>query len=360
MQQRIVTWGEIGTDKKALITIQLDEAESKILITAFPKEMVSKELQNEIFVEWKNGGNNTFPETTYQWTIDANQDNILPENVKVERPEIVTQAQLKWSRKLMSAKLMLLLTNETELILQKLDTVQQYDQNLWNTAKNQWDKIAEYQKKGEITWEQTTQLKEKINHVFDALKAFKRLTNELDTQQSNQLIKKMEQQIDDLQAMLIYPDKWKQITTDLKKTQEEIKNTALNWNIKRKLFANIDSIYADLKKYRTNENINKSKTRITELKKILTSLEESIQREKNNYNMQIEKMQHYTKGKMPLQEIESKLSYITNRIKQKESKIADIKKTMQEVEKIIAKEEYKIDQNKTQNEENQTITTSNS
>ncbi|QQR98148.1 MAG: hypothetical protein IPK18_01000 [Sphingobacteriales bacterium] len=51
MQQRIVMWGEIGTDNNALITIELKEAETKVYIYAFPKEMVTKELQDKIFVE---------------------------------------------------------------------------------------------------------------------------------------------------------------------------------------------------------------------------------------------------------------------------------------------------------------------
>lgn len=345
MQQRIVMWGEIGTDNKALITIQLAESESKIYINAFPKESVTKELQDQIFVEWKNGGEISFPETSYQWIIDANQDNILPDNVKVERPDIVTQTQHKWARKLMSAKVMQLLTDECELILQNIDSIKDYDQKIWDKAKQQWDKIADYQKKGEITWEQTSFLKEKINLVFDGLKAMKRITSEHDVEQSRVLAKTFEMQIEKLQSMLIYPDQWKKMQDDLKKVQDELKEAPIRWNGKRNLYDKINAIYDDLKKYRATENINKSKSRIKQLNQILAGVIESIEREKDNYNMQVEKMQHYTRGRIQLDEIKNRFNYILDRIKEKEKKAEDIKKTIIDVEKILSKEEYKKEQN---------------
>jgi hypothetical protein len=352
MQQRIVMWGEIGTDNKALVTIQLLENDAKIIINAFPKDTVTKELQDKIFVEWKNGGEIEFPETTFQWTIDANQDNILPENVKVERPELITQIQHKWSRKIMSAKVMQLLTDETEHILQSIDSIQNYDQKLWDKAKQQWDKIADYQKKGEVTWEQTTFLKEKINLVFDALKAVKRITSEHDIEQSRILSKNFEATIEQLQNKLIYPDEWKHIFEELKKIQEELKEAPIRWNSKKNLYDKINSIYDDLKKYRATENINKSKSRIKQLNQILSGIYESINREKDNYEMQVEKMQHYTRGRVQLDEIKNRFSYILDRIKEKENKAENIKKTIAEVEKLLAKEEYRKEKNQKENTAN--------
>jgi hypothetical protein len=352
MQQRIVMWGEIGTDNKALVTIQLLENDAKIIINAFPKDSVTKELQDKIFVEWKNGGEIEFPETTFQWTIDANQDNILPENVKVERPELITQTQHKWSRKIMSAKVMQLLTDETEHILQNIDSIQNYDQKLWDKAKQQWDKIADYQKKGEITWEQTTLLKEKINLVFDALKAVKRITSENDVEQSRILSKNFEATIEKLQNKLIYPDQWKHIFEELKKIQEELKEAPIRWNSKKNLYDKINSIYDDLKKYRATENINKSKSRIKQLNQILSGIYDSINREKDNYEIQVEKMQHYTRGRVQLDEIKNRFNYILDRIKEKENKAENIKKTIAEVEKLLAKEEYRKEKNQKENTAN--------
>lgn len=344
MQQRIVTWGEIGTDLKALITIELDEANANIIINAFPKEKVSKELQDAIFNEWKNGGNFQFPETTYQWTVDAQQDNILPNNVRVDRPILITEAQSLWSRKLMSAKLNQLLNEEVTLLNQQLEGLKEFEQSLWDKAKTQWDKIADYQKKAEISWEQTTILKDKINLIFDSLKALKRINHEGDEEKTLQISKAFNKVIDELEDKLIYPDEWNNIFNELKKIQTNLKESPIKWSAKRKLQNKINDIYAALKKYRSTEFINKSKARIKQLNQILSGFKENIERDKENYKMQVEKMQHYTRGKLSETELQERFSHLFDRIKSKEEKIKNISKTINDIERDIQKEQNRQEQ----------------
>lgn len=337
MQQRLVLWGEIGTDRKALIAIRLEEETARIHVHALPKETVSKTIQDAI-VGWKNGGDFEFPETAYSWVMDANQDKILPDDVRVEKPEMITQAQALWSKKLMSTRINQLLTEETALLTEKAEVATDFDQGIWDKAKQQWDKIAGYQKKGEISWEQTTVLKEKINNIFDSLKAVRRLHSEQDEQQAHVIFKQLENKIQDLQNKLIYPDEWKHIFGELKKTQEEIKNATMKWGQKRNLYDLVNGIFHDLRKYRSTEVINKTKSRITQLNKILDGLRDSIARDAENLKAQVEKMQHYTRGKLSEDEIKKSFSHITDRIRDKEKKAEGIKKTLHELKQDIDKE----------------------
>jgi hypothetical protein len=337
MQQRLVLWGEIGMDRKALVAIRLEEEQAKIYVHAIPKEQVTKEVQDAI-VGWKNGGEFEFPASAFSWVMDANQDAILPEEVRVEKPDMITQAQTIWSKKLMSTRINLLLTEETDLLIQKAELANDYDQGLWDKAKQQWDKIAAYQKKGEINWDQTTALKEKINGVFDTLKAVRRLHSEQDEQQSHIIYKQIEAKVQDLQNKLIYPDEWKQIFNELKKAQEEIKNATMKWGQKRQLYDAVNSIFNDLRKYRSTEVINKTRSRMTQLNKILDGMRDSITRDAENLKAQVEKMQHYTRGKLSVEEIQKSFSHITDRIKEKEKKAEGIKKTIAELKNEIEKE----------------------
>jgi hypothetical protein len=351
MNTRIVLWGEIGTDRKALVAIHLEEATAKIHIYAFPKEQVTKELQDALFVEWKNGGDFEFPETAIHWEVDANSDTILPETVKVERPEVVLQSQHKWSKKLMSSRINQLLADEIKFLEEKASAIGEYDQALWDKAKAQWEKIFSYQKKNEISWEQTTALKERINAVFDALKAVKRINNENEDQANAVLVKQYNKRIEDLQSKLIYPDQWKLIFEDLKKIQAELKELPIRWNHKRALYNSVNAIYDDLKKYRATEIITKTQGRITQLQKILDGLKDSIARDQENYNMQVEKMQHYTRGKLPEDEIKSRFSFITDRMKEKETKAEGIRHTIAQLKSEIEKEKKQ----QTEREEQQRI-----
>lgn len=338
MNTRLVMWGEIGTDRKALITFNLEEENAKIHIYAFPRENVTKEIQDALFVEWKNGGDYTFPENAIHWEIDANSDTILPENMKVDRLDTVLQSQHKWGKKLMSSKINQLLSDEVKLLEEKASVVAEYDQTLWDKAKAQWEKIASYQKKNEISWEQTSVLKDKINTVFEALKAVKRINNENDDQANAVLLKSYFKRIEDLQSKLIYNDQWKFIFDELKKIQAELKDATMRWNHKRSLYNQVNAIFDDLRKYRTTEVISKTKERITQLTKILDGLKDSIARDNESYQLQVEKMQHYTRNKLTPEELQKRFGFIIERTKEKETKAEGIKQTIAQLKAEIEKE----------------------
>jgi len=338
MNTRLVLWGEIGTDRKALLTVHLDEAAAKIHLHAFPKEEVTKEIQDALFIEWKNGGEFTFPENAIHWEIDANSDTILPENVKVDRLDVVLQSQHKWGKKLMSSRINQLLTDEVKLLEEKASVVAEYDQSLWDKAKAQWEKISSYQKKNEISWEQTTVLKDKINSIFESLKAVKRISNENEDQANSVLIKNYHKRIEDLQAKLIYNDQWKYIFDELKKIQAELKEAAMRWNQKRAIYNQVNAIFDDLRKYRMTEMVGKTQGRITQLTKILDGLKDSIARDNEMYQQQVEKMQHYTRGKLSVEELKSRFGNILERTKEKETKAEGIKQTIAQLKADIERE----------------------
>ncbi len=338
MNTRLVLWGEIGTDRKALIAIHLDEQTAKIHTYAFPKEEASKEIQDMLFVEWKNGGEFTFPENTIHWEIDANNDSILPEEVKVDRIQTVLQAQHSWSKKLMSAKINQLLEDEVKLLEEKASVVAEYDQTLWDKTKVQWEKIASYQKKNEITWEQTSALKLKIDTIFNALKAVKRINTENEEHANATLVKSYLKRIEELQAKLIYNDQWNSIVEELKKIQAEIKDIQMRWSHKRNIYDAINAIFDDLKKYRTTERVSKTSDRIQQLTKIAKGLQDSIDRDKESYQAQVEKMQHYTRGKLSTDELLTRFGYILDKTKEKETKVAGIMQTIAQLKNELQKE----------------------
>ncbi|MFN8295592.1 MAG: hypothetical protein U0T69_05320 [Chitinophagales bacterium] len=338
MNTRLVLWGEIGTDRKALIAIHLDEETAKIHTYAFPKEEVTKEIQDALFVEWKNGGEYIFPDSAIHWELDANSDSILPAEVKVERLDVVLQSQHKWSKKLMSSKINQLLSDEVKLLEEKASVVAEYDQTLWDKAKAQWEKIASYQKKNEISWEQTTVLKDKINSVFEALKAVKRINNENEDHANAVLIKSYYKRIEDLQTKLIYNDQWKFIFDELKKIQAELKDINIRWNHKRNIYNQVNAIFDDLRKYRLTEVLTKTNSRIAQLTKIMQGLKDSVARDMESYNMQVEKMQHYTRGKLSVDELKNRFGYILDKTKEKEEKIKGIEQTITQLKKDIEKE----------------------
>ena len=75
----------------------------------------------------------------------------------------------------MSTRLNEVLVEEINLIDQKLQNINDFDQQLWDKTKDLWAKISDYRKQGELSWEHTDVLKGRINEIFDGIKALKRI-----------------------------------------------------------------------------------------------------------------------------------------------------------------------------------------
>ena len=355
MNTRLVLWGEISTDRKALIAIYLDEATAKVHFYAFPKDELDKATQDALFIEWKKGGDFVFPENTLHWETNAGSDTILPTEIIVDRVDLILQSQHKWSKKLMSSKIHQLLDDEIHLLKEKADVLPAYDQTLWDAAKTQWEKIASYHKQNEISWEQTAALKEKINAIFDALKAIKRLDHENEDQANSILIKSYLNRIEELQAKIIYNDQWKAIIDELKKIQTELKEIPMRWADKRKIYTKINNIFDDLKNYKSADFIAKTEERIRQLTKIANGIRTAVQRDSNNFSSQVEKLQHYTKGKLSAEELKSRFGFVADKNNEKSQKLAGIEQTIAQLKKEIEKaQKQKINKQavQTHNEEN--------
>ena len=239
----------------------------------------------------------------------------------------------------MSARLNEVLVEEANLIEQKLENIQDYDQQLWDKTKELWAKISDYRKKGELSWEHTDFLKAKINSIFDGLKAVKRIDVEKTDEESVHNFKEFLRKIEEQTAKLIYPDEWDKVFENLKVIQADIKDYALSWRHKRVLFDKLNDTFLDLRKYKKAEFINKTKDRIKNLNTTIGGIISSVQRDKENYQTQFEKLMHYTRGKLSETEAAQRLGYILSRIKEKEDKIKNIKDTIDSLVKQVSKEE---------------------
>lgn len=99
----------------------------------------------------------------------------------------------------------------------------------------------------------------------------------------------------------------------------------------------MNAIFDDLRKYRMTEVLSRTNGRISQLTKILHGLKDSIARDVESYNQQVEKMQHYTRGKLSIDELKTRFGYILDKTKEKEEKVAGIEQTIAQLKKDIEK-----------------------
>jgi len=197
MQQHLVVWGDIGTDHKALIAIKLVVESNQVVYRAFPEEDVTKQLQDQLFIVWKNGGEFEFPEDVPTWTVDAAEDNILPAEIRLHKPHLLVNAQRNWNKKVALDSTFKLLGDKLHVLELELDGLREYDKSLWDRTRSLWDEILDLRKKEELGWQSADELKLRINIIFDALKAFRRLNQEKNYDESLALFKLFGKRADD-------------------------------------------------------------------------------------------------------------------------------------------------------------------
>lgn len=340
MQQHLVLWGDIGTDRKALLAIHLNEAQSKVWIHAFPKERVDQVLQDQLFA-WRNGGEFQFPEDIPVWEVDANGDSLLPREIRVDKPELINRAQSDWGKLIMSTRLFNVCKEELQLFKQLVTSGTEKVDEQWNRAQELAQKYADMKKERDLTWEQAGVLKTELDTVFDMLKAKKRLTSEKDKEQHKKLTQDLEKQIEAQRTALIYPEEWNNIFDQLRKIQDKVKDAPLGWGHKRTLFDQINSVFDSLKQYRKSQNETHLKDRIGKLTKILKGIEENMQKDKESLQAQKDKLSHYIRGNKSSGDWGGLLKITEDRIKEKEEKAADIRKTLADLKKKLEKEQQR-------------------
>lgn len=345
MQQRLVVWGEIGTDHKALIAIELVEERSMVIFRAFPQEMANNDLQYQLFTVWKNGGEYDFPAELPVWEIDATQDNLLPPEIKLEKPSMLINAQNLWNKKVMSAQKLQLVTDKLDLLAHRLEGLKDFDQGLWDEAKQVWDEVMKLRKKGLITWLQADEIKPVVNKLFDGLKAFRRIHHEHNIEESTALNTLFTKRVEELTAKLIYPKEWNKIFNSLRNIQKEVNAAPMVFKHKREIHNMLNRAFNDLRNYRKADHIQHLEERIRGLEKVIDGLVRSAAKDDEDYEAQVEKMRHYTRGKMSDDEIRAQFRDLKDRSKNKLKKIRSVEKTLaelrQKIEKASAPEEEK-------------------
>lgn len=334
MQQHLLLWGDIGIDRKALLAIYLSVEEKKVIIHAFPKEQVDKKLNDELFA-WKNGAPFTFPESDLIWHIDAHSESILPRDIRVDKPEFIQRAQLAWGKLLMSTRLFKVCKEEIVLHKTLVQTTPEFNQKLWDKTKDLWQKYSDMLKSHDLTWDQTELLKAEVNETFDLLKASKTKKVEEEKSQNKAFLKGLNQKIEDLKSLLIYPEEWPKIHEGLRNIQAELKSSPIRIHEKKPLFDKIDEIYQSLKSYKKTQDENHVKERLEKLSKILKGIETTLEKDKESLAFQQDKLAYYTKGKNSPNQFGGLLQIIQTRIDEKEAKVADIKKTMAQLNKRL-------------------------
>ena len=106
MRSRLVIWGTNAREEKVLLAISLNPDDNNIDIWAIPEKDITEEYYNQLMNSWREGAEVAIPASAEHRVTELTvSESILPEDLKVERGDMIQRAQMEWHFVVLSSKL---------------------------------------------------------------------------------------------------------------------------------------------------------------------------------------------------------------------------------------------------------------
>lgn len=345
MRRKLVLWGSNEKDEKLLVALELLEKENVVNIFTFPENVATEDFYKSMSEKWKDDIEVEFPAefTKIERKLSVS-DSILPEELKVERPDLITRAQAEWHFVVLSSKLYGMYKSELEEIKEKIEGLSQYENVAWDDLKNFWTKVQNQVNEKNLFREHGAALREKTNHLFDKLKELKKsLESEFETQ-SKKYYETFSQELNDIEEKIEKGLGLSPLFDDLKKIQTKVREFKFTKDDRNELWDKIDASFKKLKEKRgnpsqqqSNGNLQRLEARYNGLIVAIQKMQKSVDFDKQDLDFQNKKVAD-SDGQLESQLRVAKIRMIEERLKSKEEKLADMHLTKNELESKMEKE----------------------
>lgn len=344
MRRKIVLWGNNEKDQKILVALELLEKENLVNIYTFPENVATEEFYKAMSEKWREDEEVEFP-TEYS-KIERKlsvSDSLLPDEIKVERPEVITRAQAEWHFVVLSSKLYELYKSELEDIKDKIDGISQFDNTIWEELKGFWTKVQGQVNDRNLFREQGAALRERVNTLFDKLKELKKSLEEEFETQSNKYAKSFYSQIEEIESKVDEGLGLSPLFEDLKKLQAKIKEFKFTKEDRNEVWNKIDNAFKKIREKRgsserqTNNNLSRLESRYNGLLAAIQKMQKSIDFDKKELEFQEKKVAD-SDGQLESQLRVAKIKILEEKINSKEDKLADMNATKTDLESRMEKE----------------------
>ena len=359
MKTNLVVWGTNANDEKVLILMELMADDNKVVIKTIPENLVSDELEKKLMDEWRTGSAVELPEgiTTIENELSVT-DNILPEDLKTDRTDVIHRAQTQWHFIVLSSKLNKLYQNELEDFYENINKLKEYSQETWEDLKNFWQKVQEQVRDKNLLAEHAGNLRESTNVLFSKLKELKSSLEDETRKASAEILEKFKETMSDIEQKINEGNRLQSIFNDLKEIQNAFRDMKFTKEDRSEAWERLDKAFKSLKDKKYGNNTTNSaegsplvriQRRYDGLIEAVKKMESSIDRDKSELSFHTGKASN-TERQLEALVSQAKLAMIQERISSKEEKLAEMLKTKEELEarmsELKLKEDARADQEK--------------
>jgi hypothetical protein len=327
-------------DEPILVALELNVNSMNIEVRYFSTSTMKEDEIEDFTKKFTSGEELSFPEATTIENRSFTEESLLPDNIKIEgKSGAIRQLQNEWSYLLLNAKLFEQFNAQLEDIKIKAAELKGFSSELFEEAKEFWEKVLEYKKEREISQEKLAYFKEEINGVFDHLKKLKEsLLKEKDAA-SEKIRTEFTEIFTSIDTRLEeHGVRFNTIMEELKALQTRLRGEDIKRDIKNILFDDIQARYDKIKVKREEVLGGVNNSRIDGLTQALERMQKTLNMDVRDLDFNTKKLDSVD-SKLELQLREAKIKVLKDRIASKEEKIADIQKTLNKLTKKSAPKE---------------------
>lgn len=345
MKTKLVLWGRNAQDERVLIALQLRPQENKVDLWIFPENIATEDFSQKMLNEWRNGTKVDFPEGfTHSEKELSITESLLPEDLKVERGDLIQRAQTEWHFMVLSSKLNETYQTELQEIKEKVAQLNNYSGEVWEELKVFWAKVQTQVRDRNLFREHANDLRDSTNELFGKMKELRKSLDKEFQSKSEEHMNTFKTGLGEIKERLEKGLNLNGIFEDLKKMQREFKDTRLSRDHRSTIWEQLDGLFKEVKNKRyggdSNSNAGNStpserlKRRYDGLMAALGKMEQSINRDKRELDFQDRKAGQ-SGGQLEAQLREAKIMMVKERIRSKEEKLNEMLQTKGELEKRI-------------------------
>ncbi|MEZ4985812.1 MAG: hypothetical protein R2795_12395 [Saprospiraceae bacterium] len=347
MKNKIVLWGTNAADERMLVALELKVAQNKVMIYTFSEAQASDEFYQQMMDLWRDDkGEVAFPDGHQAIARELSvSESLLPDDIRVERSDVIQRAQTEWHFVVLSSKLSEAYKSEIQDLEETLAGLKEYSKDMWDSLKQFWDKVQQQAQERTLLKEHADELRDRTNKAFEDLKALRSKMDDAFRQQSKENMDRFTALLQDIDTRIKENKHLNRVFDDLKQLQRDIKDVAFTKEHRNKMWQKVDDAFKEVKEKRFGEKretgndspLGRVQSRYDGLLNAIEKMERSIERDAEDLEFQQRKI-NTTDGQLEAQIRQAKILMIQQRYDSKKEKLDEMLKTKEQLEQRMERE----------------------
>jgi len=290
MRNRIAVWGRDAQEQRVLITIELQVSDNIVRIQTYPEKVVSDDVFKSFMDKWRKSEEVELPEPDRVIARELSvTEGLLPDDLKAEQTDMILRAQTEWHYHVLSDKLAQTYKNELAEIEDRIERATEYSSDLWNQAKNFWQKVQGQLQDKTLLRQQGNDIRKRVDKSFDKLKAMREVLNEKYKEQSGKNVATFGALLEDAEKRIGEGTHLNKVFNDLRDIQKKFHNVKFTKTDRDAVYSRIDAAFKAVKEKRgqgggtrENRNAGRTQSRLDGLQKAMDRMKSGIGRDEND------------------------------------------------------------------------------